>query len=74
MENHGGQPISNKFNGVFGSNQVDSDLRELSTNKSSDQLKGAAIGDFGACDMHFEEQGDNEVQVEGAGLEFAEPS
>ena len=73
-ENLGGRSISKKFNGVFGSYQVDSNLQELATDKSADQLKGAAIGDFGACDMHFEEQGDNEVQVEGAGLEFAEPS
>ena len=73
-ENLDGRSISKKFNGVFGSYQVDSNLQELATDKSADQLEGAAIGDFGACEMHFEEQGDNEVQVEGAGLEFAEPS
>ena len=72
-ENSGGRPISSKFNGVFGSNQADSDLRELPTNKSSDQLKGAANGDYGACDMHYEEQGGIEVRVKGAGLETDDP-
>ena len=72
-DNSGGPPISSKLNGVFGSYQVDSDLRELPTDKSSDQLKGTANGDSGACDMHYEEQGGIEVQVKGAGLGTAEP-
>ena len=72
-ENSGGWSISIKFNGLFGSNQVDSDLRELPTDKSSDQLKGTVNGDSGACDMHYEEQGGIEVQVKGAGLGTAEP-
>ena len=60
-ENHGRRANSNKFNGVFGSNKVDSDMWELPANKPVDQLEGIAFENFGACDMHLEEHGDIEV-------------
>lgn len=56
-ENFGGRTNGNKFSGVFGSHQDDSVMWEISINKSSDQLEGAAVGDDGAYDMHLGEQG-----------------
>ena len=56
-ENLGRRTNSNKFNGVFGSHPVDSGMWEIPTNKSFDQLEGAVNGDYGACNMHLEEQG-----------------
>ena len=73
-ENHGGRSHNNKFNGVFGSKKIDSDMWELPANKPVDQFEGTTFGDFGACGMHLEEYGDIEVQAEGAELELAEQS
>jgi len=73
-ENHGRRANSNKFNGVFGSNKVDSDMWELPADKPVDQLEGIAFENFGACDMYLEEHGDIEVQAEEDELELAEQS
>nr|POE44898.1 hypothetical protein CFP56_75450 [Quercus suber] len=73
-ENLGRKTNGNKFCGVFGSHQDDSGMWEIPTNKSFDRLKGAAVGDVGACDMHIEEQGGSQVQDEGAKLELAKSS
>lgn len=73
-ENHGGRSHNNKFNGVFGSKKIDSDMWELPADKLVDQFKGTAFGDSGACGMHLEEYGDIEVQAEGAELELAKQS
>lgn len=48
---------------VFGSNQVDSNMWEIPTNQFIDQLKGTTNKDYGACDMHLEEQGRHQIQV-----------
>ena len=71
-ENLGRRSNSNKFNRVFRSHPTDLGMWKIATNKSSDQLEGAVNGDYEACDMHLEEQGGAQVQVEGAELELTE--
>ena len=73
-ENDRKTDIGNKFDGVFGSHYSNPNVWEKHLNQSSNNFRGGANGDIGACDMLVEDRGNGQGHHEEFELAVAESS